>query len=60
MPAHPGEGHADARFNHRNRLCSLGKHAGRTSADEITLFDDTGVALQDLAVASGAVDLALV
>ena len=29
-----------------------GTHAGRTSDDEITLFDGTGVGLQDLAVAS--------
>ncbi|MBX5101313.1 ornithine cyclodeaminase family protein [Rhizobium lentis] len=36
-----------------------GTHPGRTSIDEITLFDGTGVALQDLAVASAAVDLAL-
>ncbi len=36
-----------------------GTHAGRTSADEITLFDGTGVGLQDLAVASAAVELAL-
>ncbi len=36
-----------------------GKHPGRTSMDEITLFDGTGVALQDLEVASVAVDLAL-
>ena len=34
-------------------------HPGRTSAEEITLFDGTGVGLQDLAVASAAVDLAL-
>ncbi len=34
------------------------KHAGRTSADEITLFDGTGVGLQDLAVASVAARLA--
>ena len=33
-------------------------HAGRTSDDEITLFDGTGVGLQDLAVASVAVELA--
>ena len=33
-------------------------HPGRSSADEITLFDGTGVGLQDLAVASAAVDLA--
>ena len=36
-----------------------GTHAGRSSADELTLFDGTGVGLQDLAVASAAVDLAL-
>lgn len=34
-------------------LC--GMHPGRASADEITLFDGTGVALQDLAVADRAV-----
>jgi len=33
-------------------------HAGRTSNDEITLFDGTGVGLQDLAVASVAARLA--
>jgi ornithine cyclodeaminase len=31
-----------------------GDHPGRSSADEITLFDGTGVGLQDLAVASVA------
>lgn len=31
-----------------------GDHAGRASPDEITLFDGTGIALQDLAVASVA------
>ncbi|WP_267552783.1 iminosuccinate reductase BhcD [Rhizobium rhizogenes] len=36
-----------------------GTHPGRTSADQITLFDGTGVGLQDLAVASAAVELAL-
>ncbi len=36
-----------------------GAHPGRQSADEITLFDGTGVGLQDLAVASKAVDLAV-
>ncbi len=36
-----------------------GDHAGRTSDDEITLFDGTGVGLQDLAVASAVVDLAV-
>ena len=35
-----------------------GVHTGRSSDDEITLFDGTGVGLQDLAVASVAVDLA--
>ncbi|MEN8950857.1 iminosuccinate reductase BhcD [Planktotalea arctica] len=36
-----------------------GTHAGRTSDDEITLFDGTGVGLQDLAVASAVVRLAI-
>ncbi len=36
-----------------------GEHKGRTSAGEITLFDGTGVGLQDLAVASAVVDLAV-
>jgi ornithine cyclodeaminase len=35
-----------------------GTHPGRHSADQITLFDGTGVGLQDLAVASAVVDLA--
>lgn len=35
-----------------------GDHPGRTSNDEITLFDGTGVGLQDLAVASVAARLA--
>ncbi|AQS36281.1 ornithine cyclodeaminase [Shewanella psychrophila] len=35
-----------------------GTKAGRTSDDEITLFDGTGVGLQDLAVASVAAELA--
>ncbi|WP_298837018.1 iminosuccinate reductase BhcD [uncultured Roseobacter sp.] len=35
-----------------------GDHPGRTSADEITLFDGTGVGLQDLAVASVAARVA--
>lgn len=35
-----------------------GTHGGRASGDEITLFDGTGVGLQDLAVASVAVELA--
>lgn len=36
-----------------------GGHAGRIPDDEATLFDGTGVGLQDLAVASAAVDLAV-
>ncbi len=34
-------------------------HKGRNSDDEVTLFDGTGVGLQDLAVASAVVDLAV-
>ncbi|KAA5606932.1 ornithine cyclodeaminase family protein [Roseospira marina] len=36
-----------------------GAHPGRTDIDEITLFDGTGVGLQDLAVADVAVRLAV-
>lgn len=36
-----------------------GTHPGRTSDGEITLFDGTGVGLQDLAVAASVVDLAV-
>ncbi|GGH34112.1 ornithine cyclodeaminase [Cribrihabitans marinus] len=36
-----------------------GSHAGRSSDDQITLFDGTGVGLQDLAVAAAVVDLAV-
>ncbi|MHA7869926.1 MAG: iminosuccinate reductase BhcD [Salipiger thiooxidans] len=36
-----------------------GTHPGRRSAEEITLFDGTGVGLQDLAVAAAVVDLAV-
>jgi alanine dehydrogenase len=35
-----------------------GDHPGRTSAEQITLFDGTGVGLQDLAVAAAVVGLA--
>ena len=35
-----------------------GTHPGRRSAEEITLFDGTGVGLQDLAVAAAAVRIA--
>ncbi|MEM7722674.1 MAG: iminosuccinate reductase BhcD [Pseudomonadota bacterium] len=34
-------------------------HPGRTSDDEITIFDGTGVGLQDLAVAASIVDVAV-
>jgi ornithine cyclodeaminase len=37
----------------------VGHHPGRQSADEITVFDGTGVGLQDLADASAAVDAAI-
>ncbi|SEJ76802.1 ornithine cyclodeaminase [Pseudooceanicola nitratireducens] len=36
-----------------------GTHPGRQSDEEITLFDGTGVGLQDLAVAAAVVDLAV-
>ena len=36
-----------------------GSHPGRSSDGEITLFDGTGVGLQDLAVAASVVDLAI-
>lgn len=36
-----------------------GDHAGRSNDNEITLFDGTGVGLQDLAVASAAAKLAV-
>ena len=36
-----------------------GTHPGRTSDEEITLFDGTGVGLQDLAVAARVVELAI-
>jgi ornithine cyclodeaminase len=36
----------------------IGRHPGRRSAGEITLFDGTGVGLQDLAVAAVAVQRA--
>ena len=36
-----------------------GTHPGRSSSDEVTLFDGTGVGLQDLAVAASVVDLAV-
>ncbi len=36
-----------------------GTHPGRSSAEEITLFDGTGVGLQDLAVAASVVEIAI-
>lgn len=36
-----------------------GTHPGRTSQEEITVFDGTGVGLQDLAVAASIVDVAV-
>jgi alanine dehydrogenase len=36
-----------------------GTQTGRVNADEVTLFDGTGVGLQDLAVAAAVVDLAI-
>lgn len=36
-----------------------GTHPGRTHAEEVTVFDGTGVGLQDLAVASAVVELAV-
>ena len=36
-----------------------GTHPGRASDDEITLFDGTGVGLQDLAVAAAVVEMAI-
>jgi ornithine cyclodeaminase len=36
-----------------------GDHPGRSSDEEITLFDGTGVGLQDLAVAQAVVDIAV-
>ena len=36
----------------------IGEHAGRTDPDEITVFDSTGLAIQDLAIALAAIDRA--
>lgn len=36
-----------------------GSHPGRSSSDDITLFDGTGVGLQDLAVASAVLEIAI-
>jgi len=34
----------------------LGRAAGRSSPEEITLFDSTGLAIQDLAIAGALLD----
>ena len=34
----------------------LGRAPGRGSAEEITLFDSTGLAIQDLAIAAAVLD----
>jgi len=36
----------------------IGEHAGRTDPDEITVFDSTGLAIQDLAIALAAIERA--
>jgi alanine dehydrogenase len=36
-----------------------GRHPGRKTEEEITLFDGTGIGLQDLAVAAAAVEMAM-
>ena len=35
-----------------------GIHPGRTSEEEITLFDSTGIAIQDLITAKAVIDIA--
>ncbi len=37
----------------------VGRHPGRRTADEVTLFDGTGVGLQDLAVAAAVLERAI-
>jgi alanine dehydrogenase len=39
-------------------MLAAGQHPGRRDADEISLFDSTGVAIQDLAIANYAVERA--
>lgn len=53
------EGSLDATGIHEIGAVINGDHPGRASDDEITLFDGTGVGLQDLAVAVAAVELAI-
>lgn len=45
-------------YNRARRRRLNGEHPGRKSVDEITLFDSTGVDLQDLAVAAFAAEIA--
>ena len=52
-------GIAGCEGNPETRLVINGTAPGRQSDDQITLFDGTGVGLQDLAVAASVVDLAL-
>lgn len=52
------EGLIDKAGIHQIGAVINGAHPGRRSDDEITLFDGTGVGLQDLAVAAAIVDLA--
>lgn len=54
-----GAGLIEASDVHQIGAVINGTHPGRTSVDEITLFDGTGVGLQDLAVAAAIVDLAV-
>jgi ornithine cyclodeaminase len=54
-----GSGLIEAGDVHQLGAVINGTHPGRTSPDEITLFDGTGVGLQDLAVAAKVVDLAV-
>jgi len=61
--AHGGElaGAIEAGTVAREQVCELGavlagEHPGRPAADAITLFDSTGLAIQDLAVASAALE----
>ena len=48
----------DARARDRARRGAAGDEAGRTSDEEITVFDSTGLAIQDLAIALAALERA--
>ncbi|SMY08290.1 iminosuccinate reductase BhcD [Flavimaricola marinus] len=52
-------GHLDAGAITELGAVINGTAPGRTSAEQVTLFDGTGVGLQDLAVAAAVVDLAM-